>query len=71
MSTASSTIVRRVWNYCNDLRDDCWASTSNNQLSFVQHIKTILKVGRRAAMVGPDNGLFEGNKAVVMVRIGK
>ena len=42
------------------VRDDFWASTSNKQLNFVQHIKTILKVGGRAAVVVPDNVLFEG-----------
>lgn len=42
------------------LRDDFWASTSNKQLNFVQHVKTLLKVGGRAAVVVPDNVLFEG-----------
>ena len=41
------------------LRDDFWASTSNKQLNFLQHIKTMLKVGGRAAVVLPDNVLFE------------
>ncbi|MCX5718747.1 MAG: N-6 DNA methylase, partial [Nitrospirae bacterium] len=41
-------------------RDDFWATTSNKQLNFVQHIKTLLKQHRRAAMVVPDNVLFEG-----------
>jgi len=42
------------------VRDDFWASTSNKQLNFVQHIKTLLKIGGRAAVVLPDNVLFEG-----------
>jgi type I restriction enzyme M protein len=42
------------------LRDDFWASTSNKQLNFVQHVKTLLKVDGRAAVVVPDNVLFEG-----------
>ena len=42
------------------VRDDFWASTSNKQLNFVQHVKTLLKVGGRAAVVVPDNVLFEG-----------
>ncbi len=42
------------------LRDDFWASTSNKQLNFVQHVKTLLKVNGRAAVVVPDNVLFEG-----------
>ena len=42
------------------VRDDFWASTSNKQLNFVQHIKTLLKINGRAAVVVPDNVLFEG-----------
>ena len=41
-------------------RDDFWATTSNKQLNFVQHIFTILKQHGRAAVVLPDNVLFEG-----------
>jgi type I restriction enzyme M protein len=41
-------------------RDDFWATTSNKQLNFVQHIKTLLKIHGRAAVVLPDNVLFEG-----------
>lgn len=41
-------------------RDDFWASTSNKQLNFVQHIKSMLKINGRAAVVVPDNVLFEG-----------
>jgi type I restriction enzyme M protein len=41
-------------------RDDFCASTSNKQLNFLQHIFTILKQHGRAAVVLPDNVLFEG-----------
>ena len=41
-------------------RDDFWATTSNKQLNFVQHIKTLLKPHGRAAVVVLDNVLFEG-----------
>ena len=41
-------------------RDDFWATTSNKQLNFVQHIKTLLAIHGRAAVVLPDNVLFEG-----------
>ena len=41
------------------VRDDFWAGTSNKQLNFLQHIKTMLKIGGRAAVVLPDNVLFE------------
>ena len=42
------------------VRDDFWGSTSNKQLNFVQHIKSLLKINGRAAVVVPDNVLFEG-----------
>ncbi|MFM2166024.1 MAG: hypothetical protein RIS79_395 [Verrucomicrobiota bacterium] len=41
-------------------RADFWARTSNKQLNFLQHIFTILKMHGRAAVVLPDNVLFEG-----------
>ncbi|MBK6901438.1 MAG: SAM-dependent DNA methyltransferase [Saprospirales bacterium] len=41
-------------------RQDFWASTSNKQLNFLQHIRTLLKIGGEAAVVLPDNVLFEG-----------
>jgi len=42
------------------VRDDFWASTSNKQLNFVQHVKTLLTIEGLAAVVVPDNVLFEG-----------
>lgn len=41
-------------------RQDFWATTSNKQLNFVQHVYSMLKEGGRAAVVVPDNVLFEG-----------
>ena len=41
-------------------RTDFWATTSNKQLNFLQHVRTLLKNNGRAAMVIPDNVLFEG-----------
>ena len=41
-------------------REDFWSTTSNKQLNFVQHVKTLLKQNGRAAIVVPDNVLFEG-----------
>ena len=41
-------------------RNDFIATTSNKQLNFVQHIKSLLKVNGHAAVVLPDNVLFEG-----------
>jgi type I restriction enzyme M protein len=42
------------------VRDDFWASSSNKQLNFVQHVKTLLTINGVAAVVVPDNVLFEG-----------
>jgi type I restriction enzyme M protein len=41
-------------------RQDFWVATSNKQLNFVQHIKSMLKTTGFAAVVLPDNVLFEG-----------
>ena len=41
-------------------RQDFWVTTSNKQLNFLQHIRTLLKENGRAAVVLPDNVLFEG-----------
>jgi type I restriction enzyme M protein len=41
-------------------RQDFWTTTSNKQLNFVQHIHTLLKATGKAAVVVPDNVLFEG-----------
>lgn len=41
-------------------RQDFWVTTSNKQLNFVQHIKSMLKTTGFAAVVLPDNVLFEG-----------
>ena len=41
-------------------RSDFWTTTSNKQLNFVQHVKSLLRVNGRAAIVVPDNVLFEG-----------
>ena len=41
-------------------RADFWATTSNKQLNFVQHIANLLKIDGKAAVVVPDNVLFEG-----------
>ncbi|MCQ3811865.1 MAG: type I restriction-modification system subunit M [Acidimicrobiia bacterium] len=40
-------------------REDFWATTKNKQLNFVQHVVSLLKVGGTAAVVVPDNVLFE------------
>jgi type I restriction enzyme M protein len=41
-------------------RPDFVVTTANKQLNFVQHIATILDINGRAAVVVPDNVLFEG-----------
>ena len=40
-------------------RDDFYKETKNNQLNFLQHIMLLLKTSGRAAVVLPDNVLFE------------
>jgi type I restriction enzyme M protein len=40
-------------------REDFWTTTSNKQLNFVQHVHSMLKENGRAAVVAPDNVLFE------------
>ena len=42
-------------------RPDFYVETKNNQLNFLQHIMVMLKNNGRAAVVLPDNVLFEGN----------
>lgn len=41
-------------------RPDFYVQTKNNQLNFLQHMMLSLKSGGRAAVVLPDNVLFEG-----------
>ena len=41
-------------------RQDFWVTTSNKQLNFVQHVRAMLKTTGKAAIVVPDNVLFEG-----------
>ncbi len=52
----------------NIVRDDFWTSTSNKQLNFVQHVRSILLQNGRAAVVVPDNVLFEGGAGEVVRR---
>ncbi len=53
----ASTLVNKLWSY---ERDDFWTATTNKQLNFVQHVKSLLEIHGRAAVVVPDNVLFEG-----------
>jgi type I restriction enzyme M protein len=50
------------------VRDDFWATTSNKQLNFVQHVRSILRIDGRAAVVVPDNVLFEGGAGELIRR---
>jgi type I restriction enzyme M protein len=50
-------------------RPDFWATTSNKQLNFVQHVHSMLKENGRAAMVVPDNVLFEGGAGETIRRV--
>ena len=47
-------------------RQDFWTTSSNKQLNFVQHINTLLKSTGKAAVVVPDNVLFEGGAGEVV-----
>lgn len=47
-------------------RPDFYVETKNNQLNFLQHIMVMLKPNGRAAVVLPDNVLFEGNAGEVI-----
>jgi type I restriction enzyme M protein len=49
-------------------RTDFWVTTSNKQLNFVQHIANLLKIDGRAAVVVPDNVLFEGGAGEILRR---
>ena len=48
------------------IRDDFWVETSNKQLNFLQHVRSILKINKKAAIVLPDNVLFEGGSGEVI-----
>lgn len=50
------------------VRPDFWVTTANKQLNFVQHVVAMLKPGGRAAMVLPDNVLFEAGAAATIRR---
>ena len=50
------------------VRDDFWVSTSNKQLNFVKHVRSILKQHGTAAVVVPDNVLFEGGAGETLRR---
>jgi type I restriction enzyme M protein len=47
-------------------RQDFWTTTSNKQLNFVQHVRSMLKADGKAAVVVPDNVLFEGGAGEIV-----
>jgi type I restriction enzyme M protein len=49
-------------------REDFWVKTSNKQLNFVQHIAKLLRIDGRAAVIVPDNVLFEGGAGETLRR---
>ncbi len=54
-------------------RQGFWVTTSNKELNFFQHAKILLKINGKAAIVVPDNVLFEGvrrNSARMLKQIG-
>jgi type I restriction enzyme M protein len=50
------------------VRPDFWVRTANKQLNFVQHVVACLRAGGRAAVVLPDNVLYETGSAEVVRR---
>jgi type I restriction enzyme M protein len=50
------------------VRSDFWVQTANKQLNFLQHIVALLKPSGRAAVVVPDNVLFEAGAAAAVRR---
>ena len=50
------------------VRSDFWVQTANKQLNFLQHVVSLLKPSGRAAVVVPDNVLFEGGAASLIRR---
>jgi len=50
------------------VRQDFWATTSNKQLNFLQHVHSMLNENGRAAVVVPDNVLFEGGAGEIIRR---
>ncbi len=55
--TKDGKVERQTLSY---QRNDFWSTTTNKQLNFLQHVKTLLKPRGRCAIVIPDNVLFEG-----------
>lgn len=49
-------------------RPDFWVQTANKQLNFIQHVFSLLRPGGRAAIVVPDNVLFESGAATEVRR---
>lgn len=47
-------------------REEFWTTTTNKQLNFLQHIANMLKIGGQAAVVLPDNVLFEGGAGEII-----
>ncbi|HEX9944085.1 MAG TPA: class I SAM-dependent DNA methyltransferase [Thermoanaerobaculia bacterium] len=50
------------------IRPDFWVQTANKQLNFIQHVVSLLKAQGRAAIVVPDNVLFESGAAASIRR---
>jgi len=49
-------------------RPDFWTTTSNKQLNFLQHVKSLAKINGRVGIVVPDNVLFEGGAGEIVRR---
>jgi type I restriction enzyme M protein len=70
-SVTYSSDEAKIYRQSEDLqvsRPDFWVRTANKQLNFVQHVVSLLKPGGRAAVVLPDNVLYDGGPAVSIRR---
>ena len=71
ISVTYANAHHRSVNISDDLiivRPDFWVQTANKQLNFLQHIVALLRPGGRAAVVVPDNVLFESGAAAPIRR---
>jgi type I restriction enzyme M protein len=66
--TTTEKRAQRSLDHLTLTRSDFWVETANKQLNFVQHIVSLLKSGGRAAVVLPDNVLFEAGVAATIRR---
>jgi hypothetical protein len=60
-----------LYDWLDTWRTDFYTTTKNKQLNFLQHVKALLKVGGRCAIVVSDNVLFEGGAGETAPRFAR